>query len=83
MTTDPDGPEIIVGRLTELEASEIVSFLTERGIEARMLGTQLASVYGEVAPRDCVQIVVRQSESERARRALDEFQRIHGSSPAQ
>ena len=80
MTTDPDTPDTIAGHLTEFEASAIVDFLAKRGIEAHMWGTQLASVYGQVAPRDCVQIVVRQSESERARRALDEFERIQGSS---
>jgi len=79
MTSDPNSPQIIAGSLTEQEAAVLVDFLKETGVEARTWGTQLATIYGEVARRDCVQIVVRQSDVERAERALEGFHQSQAS----
>ena len=81
MTTDPDSPHVVASRLTEQEASTLIDHLREHGIEAQAWGTHLAAIYGQVAPRDCVEIVVRQSEVKRAKNVVEKFQRQQLSPP--
>jgi len=83
MSTDPNSPRVIADNLTEQEAAVMVGYLEEHGITPRTWGTQLVSVFGKVGPRECVQIVVKQSEMEQARQALEEIRQSHATSPAQ
>jgi len=71
MSTDPNSPEIVASRLSEQEAMILIECLREEGVEARPWGTYLANNYGEIAPRECMQVVVRRSDAERARCAIE------------
>ena len=71
MTTDPDNPETLTAVNTEAEALLIAGMLEEHGIEATVTGGYTsgfkAAVPGEV------RVLVRNSDLERARGALEEI----------
>lgn len=73
METDPSTPEIIADRLNEQEATILVGFLREQGIDAHPWGAHIAGVYGKGVPRECMQVVVRHADAAQARQAVDDF----------
>ena len=75
MTSDPNNPEVVASQLTELEAMAIVDYLRERGFDAHPSGANVAALYGTFRPLQSAHVVVRQSEAEQARKAIDDFQR--------
>jgi hypothetical protein len=82
MKTDDSSPEIIASRLTEQEATILVEYLREQGIDAQPWGTHIAGIFGEGVPRECMQVVVRTSDADSARRALETFRSsLHSRAP--
>ncbi len=71
MTPDPNSPQVLACRLNEPEAALLAIHLDALGIEARVVGTNSASIYPE-APLN-VQVVVRASDWAKAQVALDEL----------
>jgi hypothetical protein len=75
MTSDPNSPEVIASQLSEPEATAMIAYLCERGFEARPCGSNAEAVDATFVPGESVQIVVKQSDAERARQAVAEFRR--------
>jgi hypothetical protein len=71
MTTDSDSPQVIANRLNEQEAAVVVDYLNSLGIQAHSWGTKLPWGYG--IPPECIQVVVRQADFERATRAMADY----------
>lgn len=74
MHVDPDIPEVVASGLCEQEATVLVEHLRAHGFVARSWGT-LCSLYSEAPDMAGIQIVVRRSEADSARRSLGEFRR--------
>ena len=68
MTTDPDSPTVVFRAANSVEAASVVTALEAEGIEARATGTFTSSFQAE-APGQ-VEVVVRQSQAEKARDVL-------------
>jgi hypothetical protein len=75
MATDPESPHVVASLLNEQEAALVIDHLNTLGIEARSWNNNLAGAWGEGIPREIIQVVVRQAEAERARKALADFRR--------
>ena len=71
MSDDANGPEVLTEVPTEIEAATIVAALAARGVKADMTGGFTAGFRTE-AP-GWVRVVVRRSDLEQARSALDEI----------
>ena len=75
MPTDPDSPQVIAARLNEFEAAALIDYLKEQGIKAHAWGANAAVLGGEAGPFENVKVVVRQGDLDRAKTAMEEYQR--------
>ena len=75
MTPDPNNPTVIADNLSHSEAESLVAYLQDRGFDATVWGANVAALEAVFAGSLSAQVVVRQSEAERAREAVNEFQR--------
>jgi len=75
MTSDPNSPEVVASELSEPEATALISYLCARGFEARPCGSEPEAVDATFVPGEGVKVVVKQSDAERARQAVDQFRR--------
>ena len=73
MTHDPYSTEVIAGDLTEWEATSLVDFLRERGIDAHPGGTHVAALCPPFRPGFAAHVFVKQTDAEQARKAVEEF----------
>jgi len=81
MHVDPDIPEVVASGLCEQEATVLIEHLRAQGFVALSWGT-LCNLYSEAPDLAAIQVVVRRSEADSARRALHEFRnRPHSIAP--
>lgn len=73
MTSDPNSPTVVHRAATAVEAASIVTALEGAGIEAQATGTFTSSFQAE-APGQ-VEVVVRQSDAEKAQEVLAELEK--------
>jgi len=76
MADQSSSPSLLLSVANEIEAAGIVTALAEYGIEASVIGGFTAGYKAE-APGS-VQILVRRSDLDQARRALAEIQKDQG-----
>ena len=72
MSSDPDSPTVVFRAATSIEAAAVVTALEAEGIEATTTGNFTASFQAE-APGS-VQVVVRQSQADKARTILQRLE---------
>ena len=72
MTDDPHSPRVLLSLATEVEAVSIVTALADRDIEAT--SAQGGSFPGTLGLDCAVQVIVKNADFDRARRALAEIQ---------
>ena len=75
MRSDPDRTEVIATELPEWEATSLVEFLRDRGIDAFAGGTHVAALHPPFLAGFAAEVFVRGSQAEQARQAVEEFQR--------
>jgi len=75
MTSDTNSPTVVARDLSEHEAMALVSYFRECGFAAHPSGINVAALYTPFRPGFAAQVVVRQSEAEIARKAVEEFRR--------
>ncbi|MCE2809949.1 MAG: hypothetical protein ACK480_06245 [Planctomycetota bacterium] len=71
MTSDPSRPVVLTDYLTDIEARLLIGYLEEIGILAYHSGVGGSTGWPDAA--GYAQVVVRQSDYEQAKRAMDEF----------
>jgi hypothetical protein len=76
MSGDPDSPKVLATVRTDMEAALVVNHLATQGIKAFVSGVGTSTGWPE-APGD-VQVVVRQSDFERAKESLDLVRHTRG-----
>jgi hypothetical protein len=74
MAEDPNSPVVVARDLAEPEALALVAHLRGLGFEAQPWGTNVAALCLPFTAGFSAQVVVKQSEAESARNAVDEFQ---------
>ncbi len=73
MTSDPNSPTVVYSAENAIEAGAIATALEAEGIETTTTGSYTSGFQAE-AP-GTVQVVVRQSQAEKARTILDRLER--------
>ncbi len=68
MADDPNQPVVLMTTPTEAEAAMIAAALENQGVSAHVIGALTSGFRTEVP--GCVEILVRQTDLERAREAL-------------
>jgi hypothetical protein len=76
MTSDPNSPCVLSSAANEIEAADIVTALSSYDVEASTVGGFTSGFKAE-APGN-VQILVRRSDLDRAKRALAEIRQDEG-----
>ena len=72
MSSDPDSPTVVYRAATSIEAAAIVTALEAEGIETTTTGNYTSAFQAE-APGS-VQVVVRQSQADKARTIIDRLE---------
>ncbi len=75
MAEDPNSPLVVAEDLSEPEAMALVAHLRGLGFDAKPWGTNVAALCLPFTGGFSAQVVVKQSEAQQARNAVDEFQR--------
>lgn len=75
VTPDPSSPNVVARDLSEHEAMQLVTHLRDLGFEAQPWGTNVAALCLPFTAGFSAQVVVKESEAERARTAVEEFRR--------
>lgn len=73
MTSDPNSPTVVARDLSEPEAMALVTHLRELGFEAQPWDANVAALCLPFTGGFSAQVVVKESEAQRAQTAVEEF----------